>query len=150
MVKQNHKLLLFSALTCMITTFSNAAALTEQQIDEMINKLNYQEKVKTNVNIKDPFEYPKPPVIVTPLTQEQKKELEKPIIKKVPLVLDYQGIIVDKALINGKIFKKNDIIHKGEIISIENEKILVKQNDFIFEVAKETKNTNNKIIFEGK
>lgn len=151
------KSLLVSALLVNVgfsaeTTTNN---FTEKDIDKMLEKLNYQEEFKINTNISDPFYYKNPEKKVEKTTEISKtttktsgKEVKKvdvepeKIVKKTKkVIIDYQGIIIDKALINSKLYKVGDLFLGAEITDINPNSISLKQNNFVFEINKK-KNQN--------
>ncbi len=134
---------------------SSASALSEQQVDDMVDKLNYQEEIIVNTNIKDPFGYPpeivkkkkkvllKKKVALSTSNEKAKKEEKK-------VVINYQGIIINKAVVNNKKYVIGDVIYGATITYITPIKLYLQQNDFIFTVNKNKSNVQININKETK
>jgi len=150
-------------MTVFLLTSANLSAneFSEKDIDEMLEKLNYQETLKINTEINDPFSYKEPEI-----DEDEKKANDKksqilnnnvqntniitniqtptPIPTKVvkkekKVVVDYQGIIVNKAVINNKLFKKGDTFLGSKIVEIKPQYVLLKQNGFTFKIDRKKK-----------
>jgi len=136
------KLLLIPIISLGLFSISAEASFSEKQIDDMVKKMNFQENENINTDIIDPFGYPEEKVVKKKVVKKvnrlktknsNKKKVEKKII------INYQGLIIDRALINGKSYKLNDFFNESQIIKITPEVLYLKQNDFIFEVHKNKK-----------
>jgi hypothetical protein len=131
--------LTLSILAISLGYSSLFASFSAKQIDDMVEKLNYQEKVKINTDVKDPFDYP---VIVKKVELKKSKDGKNIIVKKKikkvekKIIINYQGLIINKALINNKTYKVGDYFKNSKIIKITPNKLYLKQNDFIFVVNK--------------
>lgn len=116
------------------------ASFSNKQIDDMVKKLNYQENTKISTDIKDPFGYPKPKATTIKLikAKSNKKVIPRKKIKKVEkkIIINFQGLIINKALINNKTYEKGEYFHDAQIVSITPNKLFLKQNDFIFVIEK--------------
>ena len=145
-------LTLMSLTILCVSVNAKDNVFTETQIDKMINKLNYTEHEKVEIDIQDPFLYPQAPIVeqikapsFAAAVIEKKKEK---IVQTERIVIDYQGMIIDKARINSKTYKIGDFFQNtAKIISISTSKISLDQNGFVFEVLK---NKNSIIIKEIK
>lgn len=134
--------LLKAMLVIGATAITAQASFSDKQIDDMIKTLNYQESTTINTDIKDPFGYPekKEKIVKKKKTSKAKAlktaQKQKKVEKKI--IIDFQGLIINKALINNKTYEKGDYFNDAKIVNITPNKLFLKQNDFIFVIQKGT------------
>lgn len=134
-------------LSISLLSVSAFASFSDKQVDDMIKKLNYKENTVIYTDIKDPFGYPeKEEKQIKKRIKKQKalKSIKKKKKELKKIIINYQGIIIDKALINNKTYKKGNYFEDAKIVNFTDKELFLQQNDFIFAVEK----GNSKIMIK--